>query len=101
MDAQEHPHLALQALQKLNPNAVFWRWRGVDRYGGWGPSNGWQRVKKPQWLLYCIYATSDHPKKAPQWTPTNAQLKASERLRKSFEAGKKRISQPETLVISP
>lgn len=91
---EEIPHLALRTLQKLNPNAVFWRWRGDGWYGGW--DGGWQRVIKPQWFGHCIYATTDHPKKAPTWTPTAEQLRASERLKKNFESGKKPISQPET-----
>ena len=99
MEDAEIPHLTLRTIQKLNPKAVFWRWIEDGWLDGWG--GRWQRTMKPRWLKHCIYATTASPEDPPTWTPTDEQLKASKRLKRSFEAGKKLISQPEMSPSSP
>lgn len=94
-------HLTLRAAKKLNPKLQCWRWiDGFTSNFTYAPGR-WIPVDIPKWLPHCIYATTDHPKKAPAWTPTDEQLKASKRLKRNFESGKKSISQPETSPSSP
>lgn len=99
---EEIPHLALKVAKKLNPKAQCWRWAEGFWHNGRCTNEGWGCwvPTNPQWLPHCIYAVTSSEKERPSWVPTAEQLKTSERLKKSFESGKKLISQPETSLSS-